>query len=149
MVSEDMIVECLTNSKIPIRLACMSISDWPIVVSLWYTYLNERVYCATQNTAKVVKYLRKNPKCGFEIAGDSFPYRGVRGYGKASIVENKGEEILRMLIQKYLTGKETTISSLKLYKLLLSKEHLQNEVAIEIIPAAMFKWDYKKRMIDI
>ena len=54
-----------------------------------------------------------------------------------------------MLIQKYLTGKETTISSLKLYKLLLSKEHLQNEVAIEIIPAAMFKWDYKKRMIDI
>ena len=149
MISEDMIVECLTNSKIPIRLACMSISDWPIVVSLWYTYLNEKVYCATQNTAKVVKYLRKNPKCGFEIAGDSFPYRGVRGYGKASIVENKGEEILRMLIQKYLTGKETTISSLKLYKLLLSKEHLQNEVAIEIIPSAMFKWDYKKRMIDI
>jgi nitroimidazol reductase NimA-like FMN-containing flavoprotein (pyridoxamine 5'-phosphate oxidase superfamily) len=144
-----MIIECLTNSKIPIRLACMSISDWPIVVSLWYTYLNEKVYCATQNTAKVVKYLSKNPKCGFEIAGDSFPYRGVRGYGKASIVENKGEEILRMLIQKYLTGKETTISSLKLYKLLLSKEHLQNEVAIEIIPAAMFKWNYKKRMIDI
>lgn len=142
-------MECLTNSKIPIRLACISISDWPIVVSLWYTYLNGKVYCATQNTAKVVKYLRKNPKCGFEIAGDSFPYRGVRGYGKASIVENKGEEILRMLIQKYLTGKETTISSLKLYKLLLSKEHLQNEVAIEIIPAAMFKWDYKKRMIDI
>ncbi len=141
-------MECLTNSKIPIRLACMSISDWPIVVSLWYTYLNEKVYCATQNTAKVVKYLRKNPKCGFEIAGDSFPYRGVRGYGKASIVENKGEEILRMLIQKYLTGKETTISSLKLYKLLLSKEHLQNEVAIEIIPSAMFKWDYKKRMKD-
>jgi nitroimidazol reductase NimA-like FMN-containing flavoprotein (pyridoxamine 5'-phosphate oxidase superfamily) len=149
MVSEDMIMECLTNSKIPIRLACLSISDWPIVVSLWYTYLNEKVYCATQNTAKVVKYLRKNPKCGFEIAGDSFPYRGVRGYGKALIVENKGEEILRMLIQKYLMGKETTISSLKLYKLLLSKEHLQNEVAIEIIPAAMFKWDYKKRMIDI
>ena len=144
-----MIIECLTNSKIPIRLACMSISDWPIVVSLWYTYLNEKVYCATQNTAKVVKYLSKNPKCGFEIAGDSFPYRGVRGYGKASIVENKGEEILRMLIQKYLTGKETAISSLKLYKLLLSKEHLQNEVAIEIIPAAMFKWNYKKRMIDI
>ena len=142
-------MECLTNSKIPIRLACMSISDWPIVVSLWYTYLNEKVYCATQNTAKVVKYLRKNPKCGFEIAGDSFPYRGVRGYGKASIVENKGEEILRMLIQKYLTRKETTISSLKLYKLLLSKEHLQNEVAIEITPSAMFKWDYKKRMIDI
>ncbi|HEX6028907.1 MAG TPA: pyridoxamine 5'-phosphate oxidase family protein [Nitrososphaeraceae archaeon] len=142
-------MKCLTNSKIPIRLACISISDWPIVVSLWYTYLNGKVYCATQNTAKVVKYLRKNPKCGFEIAGDSFPYRGIRGYGKASILENKGEEILRMLIQKYLTGKETTISSLKLYKLLLSKEHLQNEVAIEIIPAAMFKWDYKKRMIDI
>jgi hypothetical protein len=41
------------------------------------------------------------------------------------------------------------IIMIKLYKLLLSKEHLQNEVAIEIIPAAMFKWDYEKRMMDI
>jgi nitroimidazol reductase NimA-like FMN-containing flavoprotein (pyridoxamine 5'-phosphate oxidase superfamily) len=149
MVSEDMIMELLTNSKIPIRLACRSITDWPIVVSLWYTYLNEKIYCATQNTAKVVKYLRRDPKCGFEIAGDSFPYRGVRGYGKASIIEDKGEEILRMLMQKYLTVKEITISSSKLNELLLSKEHLQSEVAIEVIPAALFKWDYKKRMIDI
>ncbi|MBD0360744.1 MAG: pyridoxamine 5'-phosphate oxidase family protein, partial [Nitrososphaeraceae archaeon] len=112
MVSEDMILECLTNSKIPIRLACMSISDWPIVVSLWYTYLNEKVYCATQNTAKVVKYLSKNPKCGFEIAGDSFPYRGVRGYGKASIVENKGEHLSLEEISSRINVSTRTLSKL-------------------------------------
>ncbi|MGB0026350.1 MAG: hypothetical protein WBP64_05885 [Nitrososphaeraceae archaeon] len=92
-------IQCLIDSDIPIRLACLSTSDWPVVVSLWYIYSGEKFYCATQNTAKIVKYLRCSPKCGFEIAGDRFPYRGIRGYGKASILKDKGEVILRLLVQ--------------------------------------------------
>jgi nitroimidazol reductase NimA-like FMN-containing flavoprotein (pyridoxamine 5'-phosphate oxidase superfamily) len=70
-------IQYLINSDIPIRLACLSTSHWPIVISLWYIYSGEKFYCATQNT-KIVKYLRCSPKCGFEIAGDRFPYRGIR-----------------------------------------------------------------------
>ncbi|HET7148948.1 MAG TPA: hypothetical protein VFI73_10665 [Candidatus Nitrosopolaris sp.] len=134
----------MIDSDIPIRLACLSTSDWPAVVSLWYVYNSEKFYCATQNTAKIVKYLRCSPKCGFEIAGDRFPYRGIRGYGKASILKDKGEDILRLLVQKYLKGKETS----RLHKLLLSEKHLQDEVAIEVAPVNMFEWDYKERMSD-
>jgi hypothetical protein len=78
------------------------------------------------------------------LAGDRFPYRGIRGYGKASILKDKGEDILRLLVQKYFKGKETS----RLYKLLLSEKHLQDEVAIEVAPVSMFEWDYNERMSD-
>ena len=61
-----------------------------------------------------------------------------------SILKEKGENILRVLLQKYFNGRETS----KLYKLLLSEKHLQNEVALEITPNRMFGWDYKARMSD-
>jgi len=137
-------IQYLIDSDIPIRLACLSTSDYPTVVSLWYVYIGNKFYCATQNKAKIVRYLRCSPKCGFEIAGDRFPYQGIRGYGNASILKDRGEHILRMLVQKYLKGKETS----RLYKLLLSKKHLQNEVVIEIEPVSMYEWDYKERMSD-
>ena len=137
-------IQYLIDSDIPIRLACLSNSDYPAVVSLWYVYIDKKFYCATQNKAKIVRYLRCSPKCGFEIAGDRFPYRGIRGYGNASILKDRGKVILRMLVQKYLKGKETS----RLYKLLLSKKHLQNEVVIEIEPVSMYEWDYKERMSD-
>jgi nitroimidazol reductase NimA-like FMN-containing flavoprotein (pyridoxamine 5'-phosphate oxidase superfamily) len=143
VISKNMI-QYLIDSELPIRLACLSISDWPAVVSLWYVYTDEKIYCATQSTAKIIRYLRRSPKCGFEIAGDRFPYRGIRGYGNASILKGKGESILRMLLQKYFKGRETS----KLHKLLLSEKHLQNEVAVEITPNRMFGWDYKARMSD-
>ncbi len=137
-------VQLLIDSQIPLRLSCLSTSNWPIVISLMYIYISSKFYCATQNTSKIVKYIQKHDKCGFEIAGDSPPYKGVRGYGKASIMDNKGEEILRLILQKYLKGKETS----KLCEFLLSKKHLYKEVAIEIMPARMFEWDYTERMSD-
>jgi nitroimidazol reductase NimA-like FMN-containing flavoprotein (pyridoxamine 5'-phosphate oxidase superfamily) len=137
-------IQYLIDSDIPIRLACLSTSNYPIVVSLWYVYIDEKFYCATQNKAKIIRYLRCSPKCGFEIAGDRFPYHGIRGYGNASILKDRGEDILRMLVQKYFKGKEKS----RLYKLLLSEKHLQNEVAIEIDPVSIFEWDYKERMTD-
>ncbi len=132
MISKDM-VQFLISSDIPVRLSCLSSSNWPMVVSLWYVYKNEKLYCATQNTSKIIGYLKHSPKCGFEIAGDH-----------ASIHNDKGEDILRMLLEKYLKGKETSV----LYRLLLSEKHLQNEAAIEIVPVRTFEWDYKKRMSD-
>lgn len=102
-------------------------------------------YCATQSKAKIIRHLRRSSKCGFEIAGDSFRYRGIGCYGNSSISKEKGENILRMLIQKYFKGREIS----KLHKLLLSEKHLQNEVAVEIAQNRMSEWDDKARMSDL
>ena len=135
-------VDYLIVSDIPIRISCTTTENWPIVISLWYVYMNEKFYCATQNTSKIIKYLRHSTKCGFEVSGNHFPYRGIRGYGNVLILQDKGEYILRILLEKYLKEKESS----KIYKLLLSEKHLQNEVAIEITPFRMFEWDFKERM---
>jgi hypothetical protein len=46
--------------------------------------------------------------------------------GNSSISKEKGENILRRLIQKYFKGREIS----KLRQLLLSEKHLQSEVAV-------------------
>ena len=100
----------IPKEKIPIRISFMKSSGFPSVVSLWHTHANGRIYCAVQKTAKVISYIQKNPKCGFEIAGDMPPYKGLRGEGTVKILHDKGKEVLEILIGKYLGAKESTLS---------------------------------------
>ena len=127
------------NSKIPIRVSCLKNNGVPIVVSLWYVNMDDKIYCATQKTAKILKYLEKNPVCGFEIAGDSPPYIGIRGDGTIKILNDKGESVLFALIDKYLGKKETHLSK-------FLKNKLKTEVAIEIEPKSVHNYDYSVRM---
>lgn len=130
------------ESKIPIRIACIKPNGMPSVVSLWYVQINEKIYCATQNSAKIVSYFKKNPLCGFEIAADKPPYKGTRGEGNVKILDEKGQEILAILIQKYLGEKESNLSR-------FLKNNSKTEVAIEISPQKFFNYDYSKRMKGI
>lgn len=128
--------------KIPIRLAFIKSNTIPNVLSLWYVYLDEKIYCATQKSAKIVSYLETNPKCGFEIAADKPPYKGVRGEGIAKILPENGENILNLLMNKYLGTKESTLSK-------FLKNNSKTEVAIEITPSKVFYYDYSKRMNNV
>ena len=128
--------------KIPIRLASTSETGWPVVISLWFTHRQGKLYCATKDTARIVKYLRNNPKCAFEIAADTIPYCGVRGQAVASIDKSLGPEILNELIIKYLGGSDN-----KLAKMLLSD--IDAEVAIVLKPVNDFTWNFKSRMQGI
>lgn len=134
--------EVVSDKKIPIRLACIKPNGIPTVLSLWYVQIEGRIYCATQKDAKIVSYLEKNPLCGFEIAGDKPPYKGTRGEGVSKIIEERGNEILQTLIDKYLGTKESTLSKF------LKKQSI-NEVAIEITPKKIFNYDYSQRMKDV
>ena len=42
VISNNMI-QFLIDSDLPIRLACLFISDWPAVVSLWYVLTDEKI----------------------------------------------------------------------------------------------------------
>ncbi|MGI9567543.1 MAG: hypothetical protein ACR2LL_11105 [Nitrosopumilus sp.] len=58
----------------------MKSNNLPAIISLWYVPIDGKIYCATQSKAKIVSYLQKTP-CGFEIAADTPPYKGIRGEG--------------------------------------------------------------------
>ena len=140
-LSKNELDSMVYDKKIPIRIAFIKPDGTPNVISLWYEIENEKIYCATQKTAKIVSYLKNNPKCGFEIAADKPPYKGVRGDGNVKIIEEKGIEILETLMKKYLGEKESTLSK-------FLRDNSKSEVAIEITPNKLFNYDYSKRMKD-
>ncbi|MDH3443000.1 MAG: pyridoxamine 5'-phosphate oxidase family protein [Deltaproteobacteria bacterium] len=135
----DPFKEFIEQSRIPLRLACITRQGWPMVISLWYLYESGRIFCATQKSSKLVHHLEVNSRCGFEISGDQQPYRGVRGQGEISLVKDRGRVILELLIDRYLQGSETPLG-----KSLLTRA--DEEVAIEIRPIRIFSWDYTSRM---
>lgn len=136
------IEELVNDTKIPIRIACITSLGHPIVMSLWYTMIDGKIYCATQKKAKIIAHIKNNPAIGFEIAADNPPYRGMRGHGKAKVIEHIGKDILDILIEKYLGNKISTLSE-------FLRNNSENEVAIEISPEQLFTYDYSKRMKDV
>ena len=129
----------LMKTRIPLRLACITANDWPLVVSLWYLFADGQLYCATQATAVVAQTLQKNGRCAFEIAADQPPYCGVRGQGIATIDPATGLDTLRRLLDRYDFG-----STSPLGQKLLSRT--TPEVTIIIEPQSWVTWNFTKRM---
>jgi hypothetical protein len=132
----------LEAANIPLRLACTTRSGWPVAVSLWFKHQNGRLFCATQKSARVVAYLKNDPRCAFEIAADLPPYCGVRGQAIAHIDESIGLKILEQLLVRYLGGLDS-----KLARSLIAKS--ENEVAIILKPVKIYTWDFSNRMQEI
>jgi len=132
------IEDFLTTTTIPVRLASAGRSG-PMVQSMWFLWRDCRLWCATQRSAVVVHRLAADPACGFEVAGDRPPYRGVRGQGRAEIIRTDGAEVLAELLHRYLGG-----TSSELARWLLSRT--ENEVAIAITPEHLSSWDFSSRM---
>jgi len=129
----------LHQALIPVRLSAISPSGWPTVVSLWFIYEDGVLKCATKPSARITKLLRENPKCGFEIAGETPPYHGVRGQGLATLDHKLGPNLLPRLIDRYIGPDITPFRRW----LLIGQEE---EVAIVIRPTRLMSWDYRKRM---
>ena len=132
----------LTETIVTIRLGVLNQSGWPLVVSLWYIYRNGAIYLATRESARVVEWLRANPKCGFEIASDEPPYCGVRGQARAVIDRGLGKETLYLLLERYLGGTDSSLA-----QNLISRA--SNEVAIRLEVENHFTWNFQDRMKDI
>ncbi len=129
----------LTETRIPLRLSCISDSGWPVVLSLWYLFEDGSLYCATPKQARVVKYLMKEPRCAFEVASDQPPYCGVRGRALATIDQERGGEILERLLKRYLSNTDNSLA-----QQLLSRS--QPEVAIRLEPVSSHTWNFSDRM---
>ncbi|MEO7385361.1 MAG: pyridoxamine 5'-phosphate oxidase family protein [Gammaproteobacteria bacterium] len=137
--SADQMGEFLLRSEIPVRLACLSDNGAPLLCSLWFLYDSGVIWCATQRSARLVGLLEQDPRCAFEIAGDTPPYRGVRGQGNATLSGTDGPPVLLRLIDRYLHGRNSGFA-----RWLMARQH--DEVAIRIEPAWLTSWDFSRRM---
>jgi len=139
--STEQIRRFLSDTRIPVRLACNGDSGHPVLVSLWFIPLDGKLWCATQRTARIASILDRDARCAFEVSVEKPPYRGIRGRALATLHDDLGEEILRKLIDRYL-GDATSHFA----RFLLAR--VERETAIAIEPRALVSWDYRERMGD-
>jgi len=137
--STDQIHHFFREVRIPVRIACNGSSGCPVLASLWFVPEGDKLWCATQRRASVVSLLAGDPRCAFEVSVETPPYRGVRGTGVATLHDDRGEEILRVLIERYRVEADS-----KLARFLLAR--VDQETAIAIEPHTLFSWDYSERM---
>lgn len=136
--SPDAIADFLDRSAIPIRLASAG-KHFPMVQSLWFLHERGALWCCTQDDSVLAQRLRADRRCGFEVAADAAPYRGVRGTGHATLVPDAAGSVLPRLIERYVGSGPSSLGDW-----LLSR--LDREVAIRIDGLMVTSWDYSARM---
>ena len=133
--------EFLSQSRIPLRISCILPNGFPLVVSLWYLFEDNKLYCASGKDSKLIKYLNNNSSVGFEIAGDIPPYCGLRGYGTVDLSEDTGNKMIERLYLKYFKNEGS-----QLYNFLTDEN--REEIVITITPEQIFDWNFSDRMQD-
>jgi hypothetical protein len=134
--------EFLDQARIPIRLSTVAEDGFPRVISLWFQYESDTLYCVTHQSSKLARLLQKNDHVGFEISADSPPYHGIRGQGTASLQALGSNPALTTLLTRYIGDLETSFS-----QWLLSRR--EEELLITIKPHRLFSWDYRERMAGV
>lgn len=137
--SHGQIQSWLDATVIPLRLATAG-REGPIVTSLWFVHEAGSLWCATQGSSTVAQRVRRDARVGWEVSPDTPPYRGVRGRGRAQIVDDemRAREVLAQVIARY--GQQGT----QLEAWLLSRA--SSEVALQIPVTDVTSWDYAPRM---
>jgi nitroimidazol reductase NimA-like FMN-containing flavoprotein (pyridoxamine 5'-phosphate oxidase superfamily) len=138
--SWDEAVVFLQSSGVPIRLGVNGSAGFPIVMPLWYMWADESFWLAMKPSAGLVRRLRQDSRCGFDVSLETPPYKGVRGRGTAAVLDD-GLPILRQLLERYLGE-----GSQQFQKWLLSRS--KDECAVRIRPETMVSWDFGQRMRD-
>ena len=137
--SREQVDDFLVGARTPMRLACVSSEGWPLIASLWFQPEDGELWCATPARSTVARLLAREPRCGFEIAVNDPPYRGVRGRGYARLDADRGGEVLAALVERYLGSEPTPFT-----RWLLGRP--VEEVAIRLEVERLTSWDFGERM---
>ena len=129
----------LDTSVVPLKLAIISARGWPVIASLWFSYEDGTIICASKEKSRVIQILKENNKCAFEVSADSPPYHGVRGQGLAVLGHDPSGKTLENLHDRFLGSSKTP------FKAWLMRG-ASEEVIIRITPSNLMSWDYRNRM---
>lgn len=128
----------LHETRAPMRLAVNGASGFPVMTPLWHIWSEDALWAAARPNSAIVRALRRDPRCAFDISVEASPYKGVRGRGEASIEPN-GDAVLRSLLERFVGAKTPA------FKARLLRDS-KDECAIRIAPTKLTSWDFSKRM---
>lgn len=137
-------VENFLESKLLLQLATIDEKGDPNIQPLWFTYNKEKekLLVVTPKMSKKVQYLINNKKnVYFSVDDENFPYKGVKGKGSISIIEeqNRTKPEAEKVSLKYLGTLDHPIP-----QMIIESVKKGNHVLIEITPKFFSTWDFAK-----
>ncbi len=136
-------IERFLDSKMSLQLATTDDHGEPNIQPVWFYYdkNGEKLIMTTSKLSRKTQNLRKKPIVYFSIDDENTPYKGVKGKGIASLLEDPEETILygNRISIKYLGTLDHPIA-----KMISEGSKNGNNVVIEIAPKFFSTWDYGK-----
>ena len=131
------------ESKLNLQLATIDGKGDPNIQPVWFEYEkeSERFYIMTSKSSSKVKSIQSKPDIYFSIDDENFPYKGVKGKGRATIIDNHSRVVAmaEKINLKYLETLEHPTA-----KMLMEYAQNGKEVLVEINPKYFATWDFSK-----
>lgn len=141
-MSESEARKFLTRSKSTLLLGTTNADRSPMIHPVWYYFdsAKTKIYFYTEPALKKARNLKKRSQVYFDVDSDKWPYKGVKGKGKAKIIAEKKQALLygRKILTKYVKKGQPLAESA------LENIRKGGYVVIEITPAYFTTWDYGK-----
>ena len=135
--------ERFLESKLNLQLATIYEQGEPNIQPVWFYYdkNGEKLSITTSKLAKKTQNLRNKPTIYFSIDDENLPYKGVKGKGIATIVEDPNKIIPQAdrISMKYLGTLDHPVA-----KTITEFTKKGEVVLVEINPKFLSTWDYSK-----
>jgi PPOX class probable F420-dependent enzyme len=136
--------ERFLESKLVLQIATIDEKVEPNIQPVWFYYdkEEEKLLILTSRLAKKTQNLRNRPTIYFSIDDENPPYKGVKGKGNATIVEDPNRIVpqAEKISMKYLGTLDHPVA-----KEMADRSKSGEGVLVEISPKFFSTWDYGKR----
>jgi general stress protein 26 len=138
--------EGFLKSKLNLQLATNDEQCNPNIQPVWFNYDRgiQKLFVTTSKLAKKTKNLRNRPNVYFSIDDENPPYKGVKGRGIATIIEDPKRIVPQgdKISLKYLGTLDHPIA-----KMISDLSEKGEVVLVEISPKFFSTWDYGKMQL--
>jgi PPOX class probable F420-dependent enzyme len=136
-------VERFLESKLNLQMATIDEHGEPNIQPVWFYYdkNGEKLSITTSKLAKKTQNLRNKPSIYFSIDDENIPYKGVKGRGIATIIDDPNRTLPQgdRISMKYLGTLDHPVA-----KMISDRSKKGEIVVIEISPKFFSTWDYGK-----
>ena len=136
-------IDRFLESKLMLQMSTIDEHGEPNIQPVWFYYdkNREKLLITTSKMSKKTQNLRNKPILYFSIDDENFPYKGVKGKGIATIIEDPNRNVAQgdRISMKYLGTLDHPIA-----KMISERSKKGEVVVIEISPKFFSTWDYGK-----
>src|SRR5919109_4839954 len=133
----------LESSKLNLQIATIDEKGDPNIQPVWFYYDKdaEKLLILTSKSAKKTQNLQNRPTIYFSIDDENPPYKGVKGKGVATIIEDPNRIVPKAdkISIKYLGTLDHPVA-----KMITDDAKKGVVVLVEISPKFFSTWDYSK-----